>query len=61
MRKKTLMSMATVATLSLLLFAGCGEVQQSDAVPTNTPVVTATGCACTNSGTNSDKYSDTNG
>lgn len=42
MRKKTLMSMATVATLSLLLFAGCGEVQQSDAVPTNTPVVTAT-------------------
>lgn len=49
MRKKTLISMAAVATLSFVLFAGCGEVQKSDVIPTDEPAhVTATGVPTSN-------------
>ena len=42
MRKRTLMSMAAMVTLSLLLFAGCGEEQKTEIIPTEPPVATET-------------------
>ena len=42
MRKRTLMSMAATAILSLLLFAGCGEEQKAENILTEPPVATET-------------------
>lgn len=42
MKRRKLMRMTTVVPLLLLLFAGCGEEQKSESIPTEPPVATVT-------------------